>query len=98
MELIQVRVDKETKAEAIALFEALGMDLSTAIRSFLKKAIAEGGMPFDMKLDESTRKAMAAVRSMRETSEANGNSEMTREEINEEIAKSRREKRLKTTK
>jgi len=98
MELIQVRVDPETKAEAIALFEALGMDLSTAIRSFLKKAIAEGGMPFDMKLDESTRKAMMAVRSMRETSEANGNSEMTREEINEEIAKSRREKRLKTTK
>lgn len=98
MELIQVRVDPEMKAEAIALFEALGMDLSTAIRSFLKKAIAEGGMPFDMKLDESTRKAMAAVRSMRETSEANGNSEMTREEINEEIAKSRREKRLKATK
>lgn len=98
MELIQIRVDPETKAEAIALFEALGMDLSTAIRSFLKKAIAEGGMPFDMKLDESTRKAMAAVRSMRETSEANGNSEMTLEEINEEIAKSRREKRLKATK
>lgn len=98
MELIQIRVDPETKAEAIALFEALGMDLSTAIRSFLKKAIAEGGMPFDMKLDESTRKAMTAVRSMRETSEANGNSEMTREEINEEIAKSRREKRLKATK
>ena len=95
MELIQIRVDSETKAAAIALFDALGMDLSTAIRSFLKKAIAEGGMPFDVKLDESTLKAMAAVRSMREISEANGNSKMTLDEINEEIAKVRKEKRSK---
>ena len=91
MELIQIRVDSETKAAAIALFDALGMDLSTAIRSFLKKA--EGGMPFDMKLDEATLKAMAAVRSMRETSEANGNSKMTLDDINQEITKARREKK-----
>ena len=95
MELIQVRVDSETKAAAVTLFEALGMDISTAVRSFLKKAIAEGGMPFDLKLDESTRRAMAAVKSMRETSEANGNSEMTLDDINEEIAKARRERKAK---
>ena len=93
MELIQVRVDSETKAAAASLFEALGMDISTAVRAFLKKAIAEGGMPFDMKLDDSTRRALAAVRSMREASEANGNSEMTLEEVNDEIAKARREAR-----
>ena len=95
MELIQVRVDSETKQAAVSLFEALGMDLSTAIRSFLKKAIAEGGMPFDMKLDESTRKAIAAVRFMRETSEAIGNDEMTLDEINEEIARARAERKAK---
>ena len=93
MELIQVRVDSETKAAAASLFEALGMDISTAVRSFLKKAIAEGGMPFDMKLDDSTRLALAAVRSMRETSEANGNSEMTLEEVNDEITKARSERK-----
>ena len=95
MELIQVRVDSETKEAAVSLFEALGMDLSTAIRSFLKKAISEGGMPFDMKLDESTLKAMAAVRSMRETSERYGNSEMTLDDINEEIAKARKERKVR---
>ncbi len=95
MELIQVRVDSETKAAAASLFEALGMDISTAVRAFLKKAIAEGGMPFDMKLDDSTRSALAAVRSMRETSEANGNSEMTLEEVNDEIAKARRERKAR---
>lgn len=93
MELIQVRVDSETKAAATALFEALGMDLSTAIRSFLKKSIAEGGMPFDIKLDESTLKAIAAVRSMREISEANGNSKMTLDDINREIKQTRKDRK-----
>ena len=93
MELIQVRVDAETKAAAASLFEALGMDTSTAIRSFLKKAIAEGGMPFEMKLDESTRKAMAAVKSMRDASENVGNADMTLEEVNAEIAKARKERK-----
>lgn len=95
MELIQVRVDSDTKKAAASLFEALGMDLSTAIRSFLKKAIAEGGMPFDMHLDESTLRAMAAVRSMRETSKANGNDEMTLDEINQEIAAARQARKTK---
>lgn len=36
-----------------------------------------------------TRRALAAVRSMREGSEANGSSEMTLEEVNDEIAKAR---------
>lgn len=93
MELIQVRVDSETKQAATMLFDALGMDISTAVRSFLKKAIAEGGMPFDMRLDEDTRKAMAAVKSMRDISEKNGNCNMTLDEINEEIAAARRERK-----
>ena len=48
-------------------------DLSAAIRSFLKRAIAKGGMPFDVRLDEAALRATAAVASMRETSKANGN-------------------------
>lgn len=95
MELIQVRVDSETKKEATALFEELGLDLSTAIRSFLKKAIAVGGIPFEIRLGNNTRRAMEAVRSMRETSEANGNRDMTLDEINSEIAAARRERKEK---
>ena len=92
MELIQVRVDAETKKAASELFNALGMDISTAIRSFLKKAIAEGGMPFDMRLDEDTLAAIASVERMRRRSLENGNSEMTLDEINEEILKTRKER------
>ena len=95
MEFIQVRVDAETKKAASDLFNALGMDISTAIRSFLKKAIAEGGMPFDMRLDEGTLAAIASVENMRKQSPANGNSQMTLDEINEEIAKVRKERLIK---
>lgn len=93
MELLQVRVDKETKAQATELFTALGMDLSTAIRAFLKKAISEGGMPFDLRLKNQRRDFFQAVEAMRETSEANGNSDMTLEEINAEIAAARKERK-----
>lgn len=93
MAWIRVNIDKETKVAASAIFEPLGMDLSTAIKAFLEKAIAEGGMPFAIELDETTRQAMQAAQSMRETSEKNGNSTMTLDEINEEIAKARKERK-----
>ena len=35
--LLQIRLDDELKSEANALFEALGIDLPTAIRMFLKR-------------------------------------------------------------
>lgn len=95
MELIQIRIDEETKRNAAALFDALGLDLSTAVRAFLKKAVAVGGMPFDLRLDPLTEAAKAAVRKMQQTSQENGNSEMTLEEINEEIAAARRARKEK---
>lgn len=55
--LVQFRVEEEVKKEATALFEELGLDLSTALRMFLVRSIKEGGIPFDMKLDETLLKA-----------------------------------------
>ena len=86
MELIQVRVDSETKAQASQLFESLGLDLSTAIRVFLRKAIIEGGMPFDIKQDRSGQEAIEAMRACQALSKENGNSDLTLDEINEIIA------------
>ena len=37
MSYIQIRIDDELKEEAVKLFNELGLDLSTAIRLFLKK-------------------------------------------------------------
>ena len=39
MSYIQIRIDDELKEEAVKLFNELGLDLSTAIRLFLKQSI-----------------------------------------------------------
>jgi len=46
--LIQVRVDENLKKEADHLFADLGLDTPTAIRIFLKQAIKQQGLPFDV--------------------------------------------------
>ena len=51
--LVQFRVDENVKKEAAALFESLGLDLSSALRMFLVRSIKEGGVPFDMRNDET---------------------------------------------
>lgn len=93
MTVLQVRVDEELKNQACAVYNELGMDLSTAIRMFLKRSVLVGGIPFDTKIDESTLKAILAIDNMRTISEKNGNSEMTLEEINEEIRLARQERK-----
>ena len=93
MALIQIRVDEELKNQANAIYNELGIDLSTAIRMFLKKSVLEGGIPFDTKVDQATLNAILAVDKMRTISENNGNSEMSLDEINEEIKLARMERK-----
>lgn len=95
MAVLQVRVDNELKNQASAIYNELGMDLSTAIRMFLKKSVMAGGIPFETKVDDVTLNAIMAVDKMRTISEENGNSEMTLEEINEEIRLARMERKKK---
>lgn len=54
MESINVtaRVDKNLKKQAEMLFKELGLNMSTAINMFLVKAVAEQGLPFDVKKDK----------------------------------------------
>ena len=89
MAVLQVRVDDELKNQAAAIYNELGIDLSPAVRMFFKKSVLVGGIPFDTKINESTLKAILAIDRMRTISEENGNSEMTLDEINEEIKKAR---------
>ena len=95
MAVLQVRLEDELKNQAVAVYNELGIDLSTAIRMFLKKSVLIGGIPFETKIDETTLKAILAIEEMRTTSEKNGNSSMTLEEINEEIRKTREERTSK---
>ena len=47
-----IRMDKSLKEQSERVFHALGMTLTTAIQVFLKKAIAEGGLPFEVRLPQ----------------------------------------------
>ena len=96
MAIIQFRVDDNLKAEATSVFEQLGLDLSSAMRMFLKRSVDVKGIPFPMVLEQEAHKASEAralMREMQAISEKNGNSETTLNEINEEIAKTRIERR-----
>ena len=45
--LVQARVDKELKQEVTEIYEALGMDIPTAIRMFFVRSKMVRGIPFD---------------------------------------------------
>ncbi|MBQ7276271.1 MAG: type II toxin-antitoxin system RelB/DinJ family antitoxin [Bacilli bacterium] len=96
MAIVQFRVDDDLKMQATSVYEKLGIDLSTALRMFMKRSVLENGIPFTMVLSNEpydASKAIDAMRSMQRKSEENGNSEMTLDEINEEIRLARLERK-----
>ncbi len=48
--MLHVRVDEATKQEATAALEAVGLSVSDAVRLFLKRVVAEKGMPFELRV------------------------------------------------
>lgn len=61
-----IRMNSELKAQSEDLFRALGMNLTTAIQIFLKKCVAVGGLPFDVRVPNYNPETLEA---MRETEE-----------------------------
>ena len=62
--VVQIRMDPDLRDSASETFEALGLDLPTAIRIFLKKSVAVHGLPFDVRAEtpnEQTLRAMENV-------------------------------------
>ena len=94
--LLQVRVEDSLKDEAAQVFERLGIDTSTAVRMFLKRAIMENGIPFKMTLPKTPYNAERGYRAMveiAETARKNGLSDMSLDEINAEIDASRNDRK-----
>jgi len=48
---LQIRVDEDLRTQAQRVAGALGMDLTTAVRVFLKQMVAEQALPFRPVLD-----------------------------------------------
>jgi len=51
MSQIAVRVDDKLKKEATEVFSELGLDMTTAVKLFLKQSVLTRSIPFELKLD-----------------------------------------------
>ncbi len=65
--VLQTRIDAEIKNKADRLFDSLGLDTTTAIRLFLKQAINQSRIPFEIvppqeAFSEKTLEAIAEAR------------------------------------
>lgn len=58
---ISIRMDTDLKTRAEALFSELGMNLSTAFNIFVRQSLREGGIPFDIKLEQPNKETIAAM-------------------------------------
>ena len=58
---ISIRMDSELKAQADKLFSELGMNLSTAFNIFVRQAIREGGIPFEISLNKPNIQTIKAM-------------------------------------
>lgn len=94
--IVQFRVDDDLKNEATKIYEELGIDLSTAMRMFLKRSVIVNGIPFSMVVPKDEYNAAEALSLMNKLNAGavnNGVSEMTLEEINSEIEACRKERK-----
>lgn len=91
--LIQFRIDEETRSQAILICEKIGIDLQTYLRMSLKRLVSQKDLPFialNIQEDSSFIKAIKACQS---EAKQNGTSEMTLDEINDEINEARKDPR-----
>ena len=51
MSQIAVRVDDKLKKEATEVFSELGLDMTTAVKLFLKQSVLTRSIPFELRLD-----------------------------------------------
>ena len=64
---LNIRTDKDIKDQAEEIFNELGLNMTTAVNMFLRTAIREHGIPFELKLDvpnETTEAAIAEGRKL----------------------------------
>ena len=58
---LNIRTEKAIKEQAEEIFNELGLNMTTAINIFLRTAIRERGIPFELKLDVPNETTAAAI-------------------------------------
>ena len=94
---LKIRIDRDLKDEADQMFNDLGMNLTTAIIVFVRQAVRQRKIPFEISLDTgiSTQEAITASERIWMNSIQNGTDKMTPDEINAEITAARSERKTR---
>lgn len=58
---LNIRIDKDIKMQAEKLFEALGINMTSAVNIFLRQAIRENGIPFEVKINTPNEVTLMAI-------------------------------------
>jgi DNA-damage-inducible protein J len=60
--VVRARIDKQVKADASAVLEAMGLSMSDAIRLLLVRIASDKALPFEVKVPKAeTRRAIAEL-------------------------------------
>ena len=97
---LSIRMDKALKSEADQMFNEMGMNLTTAITIFVRQALREKRMPFEISLENDKRgqirhNAIKAMSKMQNEAKQKGLDKMTIEDINNEIDSIRAEEKAR---
>lgn len=58
---LNIRTDKAIKEQAEEIFNELGLNMTTAVNIFLRTAVREHGIPFELKLEIPNETTTAAI-------------------------------------
>ena len=64
----QIRIDRNIKEQASALFSGLGLDMSGAVNMFLHQCVLRGGIPFSIEMPHYKQSTLAAMEEARRIS------------------------------
>ena len=64
----QIRIDRDIKDQAGALFSGLGLDMSGAVNMFLHQCVLRGGIPFTIEMPRYKQNILAAMEEARRIS------------------------------
>lgn len=96
MSQIAVRVDDKLKKEATEVFSELGLDMTTAVKLFLKQSVLTRSIPFELKLDSDYEIELEDGDYIR-TRSIDEYNEVTQKDFKESISKYKNEGITKST-
>jgi DNA-damage-inducible protein J len=96
---VNIRMDSDIKKQADMLFNDFGFNFTTAVNTFIRQALREKAIPFQIKTVEPIQsradilsKGKAVLRELQDESVKKGLDKMTLDDINAVIAEVRRNK------